>query len=168
MPGVTLTIGVATCAKFVAEYLGLIESATENTSKLRHEPLKSAINWFNHARTCDKDKKLMQTYLDDARHKFMEAISLEDDENKIAAIVGLCMCQKLLGDEKNARINMQKIKDVELTKGAIMRATAKFLLAPPLLREVLITRATFKRTESFETFKNQAIQFNDQLLALPK
>lgn len=148
--------------------MGLLNSAASDTNKLRHEPLKSAIGWFEQAQNCDNDKKRKQSYQEDARREFMKAISLEDDENKIAAFVGLSMCQRLLGDEKNARLNMQKIQGIELTKGAIIRATAKYLLVPPFLRAAVIARATMKRNESFDAFKKKATKFNTKLMALPR
>lgn len=75
-----LTIGIAPCAKFIAEYLGLIQNVPSDISKLRHEPLQSAIAWFNNAKNCT-DKKLMENYIHDARRKFMKAISLANCSN---------------------------------------------------------------------------------------
>ncbi len=106
MPAVTITIGVATCAKFIAEYLGLIESVAKNTSKLCHEPFKSAIAFLKEAKNCE-EVTTMQKYLDDARRNFRKAVSLEEDEKKVCSILGLAMCQRMLGDEVNANINIK-------------------------------------------------------------
>ena len=109
MPAITLTIGVASCATFIAEYLGLIDGAKTNSSIILHESLKSAVDWLENAKNCS-DKTLMQTYLGYALEKFMEAKNREKFENKIAAILGLSMCQLMLGDKSNAEKNIQDIK----------------------------------------------------------
>ncbi len=166
MPAITLSIGVATCAKFVAEYIGLVASATANTSKLVHTPFNSAIEWLNNAKNC-KDPAIMKDYLNDARKGFMDAISLEEDENKIAAIVGLSMCQYMLGDKTNAKNNLQKVNDVTLSIGTITRACAKYALLPEPIRTPLIIHAKLKREENFEEYKTNAQKFNEKVLSLP-
>lgn len=172
MPAVTITIGVATCAKFITEYLGLIESAAINTSKLRHEPLKSAIAWFKNAKNCS-DVAIMKTYLNDARRDFMKAISLEQNENKVAAILGLSMCQLLLGDRVNANRNIQEINDVrlsvvEITKRALKRqpngVSELVLWATPVGRNMLRTRWIMSEEENFETYKEDVMAFNRKLI----
>ena len=165
MPAITLTLGVATCVKFVAEYLGLIESVVDNTSKLRHQPLNSAINWFNNAKNC-KDKATMHTYLDDARREFMKATSLEEDENLISAYVGLSTCQYILGDKTNALENLKMINTIELSNGAIMREIAKYMLLPAILREIMIAKATKARKNAFIVFKSKSLELSNKYLAL--
>lgn len=166
MPAVTLSLGVATCAKFVAEYLGVVASASANTTRLRHAPLNSAVAWLNNAKNC-KDRETMKDYLNDARRGFMDAISLEEDENKIAAIVGLSMCQYMLGDKTNAKNNLQKVNDVTLSIVTITRACAKYALLPELIRTPLIIHAKLKREENFEEYKTNAQKFNEKVLSLP-
>ena len=107
MAAITLTIGVATCAKYIAEYLGLVESVSSNTSAIRHEPLKSAIAFLNEAKNC-KEESLMIKYLDDARRDFRKAVSLEENEKKVSALLGVAMCQSMLGDYFNSKKTYKK------------------------------------------------------------
>lgn len=165
MPAITLTLGVATCVKFVAEYLGLIENVAANTSRLRHEPLNSAICWFENAKN-SKDDATMHTYLNDARREFMKATSLEEDENLVAAYAGLSACQYILGDKINARENLKKINAVELSTGAIIRATAKYLLFPWFIREVKIAKAIEARQEEFKAFRSSTLKLSNKYLEL--
>lgn len=174
----TLTIGVASCAKYIAEYLGLIESVSSDVSKLRHEPLQSAIAWFNNAKNCT-DEELMGNYIHDARREFMKAISLEDNENKISAILGLCLCQHILGDETNATNNLQKIDEVVLTntekiKGAtkgvgfaVLVAHVSLLTGKPILpistAGKMVSRIPQWRIDCFERFKQNAHQLSEKL-----
>jgi len=165
MATLIISFGIATCVKFISEYLGIIEGADSNTQKLRHEPLISALSWLYNANNC-KNKDMMQTYLHDARREFMKAVSLEEDENKITALLGLAMCQQMFGDKINAQNNLARIKDVSLSAGAIARANAKYIVCPPILREVLIAKTTKTRYKDFNHFQAEALRFNTKLLAL--
>lgn len=136
MPALVLNIGVATCAKFIAEYLGLIENTSANTAALRHEPLKSAISWFENANNCTKEP-LMLNYLQDARRKFMEAVSLEEYENKITAILGLSFCQLMLGDRENAEKSIQGINNVNISQAEVIKRAGKEII----LRSDLVLHA---------------------------
>lgn len=174
MLSITLTIGAVTCAKFVAEYLGLIESTTANTRLLRHESLRSAIAWFENARDCN-DSSLMIEYLHDARREFMKAISLEENENKVAAILGLSTCQCLLGDAINSQNNIQKIKEVKLSfseKSIIVAMhIAADIFSPVVMMIAMITKPSIRdhirqREQELEEYKKDALQFNTKLLTL--
>ena len=171
MPAITITIGVATCAKFIAEYLGLIGSTVSNTSVLRHEPLISAIAFLNEAKNCT-DETLMIKYLDDARRNFRKAVSLEENERKVTALLGVAMCQKMLGDYANSKINIQGIKNVTLSRSEIARIRAlqavqhfSHLYVPVMIVPPYIDLMNQRRAD-LESFKNSAMKFNNKLSSL--
>ncbi len=168
MPAITITIGVATCAKFIAEYLGLIESTVSNTSVLRHEPLISATAFLNEAKNCT-DETLMIKYLDDARRNFRKAVSLEENERKVTALLGVAMCQKMLGDYANSKINIQGIKNVTLSRSEIARIrTIQVVFSRTIIGAFAVKKLNLmkKRQDKLELFKISAMKFNDKLSSL--
>ena len=57
----------------------------------------------------------MHSYLDYALRQFTSAKNVEDNENKIDAIVGLYLCRFLLGDENNLISLEEELNEVQLT-----------------------------------------------------
>ena len=56
--------------------------------------------------------------------EFNQAVAVEENENKILALVGLAMCQYLLEETSNANVTFDKINDVTLTRAEIVKYTA--------------------------------------------
>lgn len=48
------------------------------------------------------------------------AVVVEENENKIAALVGLAMCQHLLGDSYNVSVTFHRIDGVCLTRSQVV------------------------------------------------
>lgn len=108
--------------KSIASYLGLIESVQADVKKLLHQSFKSAVQNLKYAKDCSNGEAL--DYLKEARCKFIDAVSVEENENLVSSYWGLAMCQSLLGDEVNACKTMDKICKVLLTTAERNRAIA--------------------------------------------
>ena len=63
-------------------------------------------------------------YIRQARIEFNQAVSVEENENKILALAGLSMCQSLLGDKANASVTCDMISQVELSLPEMAKAVA--------------------------------------------
>lgn len=108
----------------IAAYFGLIESVGGNVQKLLHQAFKSAIQNLNYAQTASSDTSRLD-YIRTAKERFIDAISVEENENLISSYVGLAMCQHLIGDFVNRDITMRNIKDVQLTLSEKTKAVSK-------------------------------------------
>lgn len=111
-------------ATSIAAYFGLIESVGCNVQKLLHQAFKSAIQNLEFAKTASSDQNRLD-YIKTAKERFIDAISIEENENLISSYVGLAMCQHLMGDLTNRDITMQNIKDVQLTLSEKTKAVSK-------------------------------------------
>lgn len=63
-------------------------------------------------------------YIRQARIEFNQAVSVEENENKILALAGLSMCQSLLGDKANASVTCDMISQVELSLPQMAKSVA--------------------------------------------
>lgn len=104
-------IGVASK---IAEYFGLIEGVNTKITKLLHQAFNSAKANLEHARNTTGQNQI--DYIKQARVEFNQAVAVEENENKILALVGLAMCQYLLGDITNANLTYDKVSSVSLTR----------------------------------------------------
>lgn len=119
----SMTIGAAiatmSISKSVAAYYGLIDDPLSEVKAVIqqsiHQPFKSAILNLELAKTSSV-KSQSEEYLKEARNKFIEAITVEQDESLVSALVGLAMCQYLLGDHGNASLTISKISDVHYSR----------------------------------------------------
>lgn len=101
-------------SSMILEYFGLIEGVNTNVTKLLHQAFNSAKANLEYALNTTGQNRI--DYIKQARTEFNQAITVEENENKILALVGLAMCQHLLGDTDNAIITYDKISSVSLTK----------------------------------------------------
>lgn len=116
--------GSLNLATSIAAYFGLIESVGGNVQKLLHQAFKSAILNLEYAQTASSDASRLD-YIKTAKERFIDAVSVEENENLISSYVGLAMCQHLMGDLVNRDISMRNIKDVQLTLSAKTKAVSK-------------------------------------------
>lgn len=106
----------------IAEYFGLIEGVDSKITKLLHQAFNSAV--ANLEVACNSFGQNQIDYIKQARIEFNQSVQVEDNENKILALVGLSMCQFLLGDVSNSKKTYNKINSVELSKAEIVKYTA--------------------------------------------
>ena len=106
----------------IASYLGLIETVSSNVKKLLHQSFESGKQNLKYAQTASGE--IQKQYIQNALRDFISALSVEQDENLISSYMGTAMCQYLLGDIANARISLQQISSVTLSKSEITKAAA--------------------------------------------
>lgn len=98
----------------IAEAFGFIEGVSKKVDKILHQSLKSANEHLESAARCKK-KELQLEYVKSARECYIQAISVEENRNKVIAYCGLALSYYLLCDLDNAKDSLDKIKYVELT-----------------------------------------------------
>lgn len=86
----------------------------------------SAVQNLNYATTASGTNQM--EYIRRAKDLFIDAISVEENENLISSYVGLAMCQHLLGDFQNSSMTIERIKDVKLTLSEKSKAVSKIAL----------------------------------------
>lgn len=91
----------------ILDYTRLIQ---ENIQSFMHIYFKSAYENLNYALNSDGDNQI--SYLKQARNRFIDAASIERNENLILSYLGLAMCQVMLDDVANSKISINKIKTV--------------------------------------------------------
>lgn len=160
MAAITMSIGVASCARFIAEYLNLIESASYNTKKLIHAPLQSAILCLQDAIRSKENEQRFQMLIQDAETNFRNSIPLEENESKVDAFSGLVVCQLFLDDLINAEANFDNMMNVAVSDSVRKKATAVSvisLISPVgiLSRDCLIE----KREMILDIYKERSAQF---------
>ena len=90
----------------IAEYFGLIEGVNTLITRLLHQAFNSAKSNLEYARNASGQDQI--DYIKQARIEFNQAVAVEENENKLLALVGLSMCQYLLGDGYNSRQTLNK------------------------------------------------------------
>lgn len=103
----------------IAEYFGLVETVNTKILKLLHQQFNAAIRNLENARYASGQTQV--EYIKQARTEFNQAVSVEENENKILALVGLSMCQYMLGDSQNADRNFNQISTLQLTRTEICK-----------------------------------------------
>ena len=104
----------------IAEYFGLIEGIDTKMTKLLQQSFNSARLNFEYAQNATGQNQM--DYIKTAKDKFIEAVSVEENENKVLALAGLAMCQLFLKDDANAKLTIDSIKSLELSKGECNKA----------------------------------------------
>lgn len=107
----------------IAEYFDLIETVSSQVDKLVQQALKSAIDNLEYARNAEGQNQVH--YVLEAKNKFMEAVAVEENENKIVALCGLSLCWYFLGKDRKAKRTARRIKRVKLSWSEIIKAMAK-------------------------------------------
>lgn len=165
MAAITLSIGVSSCARFIAEYLNLIESASNNTKKLIHAPLQSALLCLQDAIRSIKNEQRFQMLIQEAEKNFRNAIPLEENESKVDALSGLVVCQLFLDDVLNADANFDNLMNVAISESVKKKATAISVLSlitpvGMLSRDCLIEN----RENILNNYKKRSAQFVMELV----
>lgn len=103
----------------IAEYFGLIEGVGTKVTKLLHQSFISAKMNLEYARNASGQNQI--DYIKEAKTKFIEAVAVEENENKVLALVGLAMCQYYINDCRNAFFTTKEITTVQLTKAELTK-----------------------------------------------
>jgi hypothetical protein len=74
---------------------------------------KSAIENLNYALTASGENQ--KEYLRQARNRFIDATTIEKNENLILSYIGLALCQALTNDMDNSTKTINKIRSVYIT-----------------------------------------------------
>lgn len=106
--------GIINISGRIAEYFGLIEGVSTQVTKLVHQAFISAKDNLEYARTSSGQNQI--DYIKQAKDRFIDAVAVEENENKILALVGLSMCQFMLGDTLSAQRSLERVRNVELTR----------------------------------------------------
>ena len=153
----------------IAEYFGLINGVDTKITKLLHQAFNSAKANLEFARNTSGQNQT--DYIKQARIEFNQAVSVEENENKVLALVGLSMCQYMLGDKYNACCTLDKIKSVELTKAELLKYGAKEMgkkgwpFFPVLTTIILMRNNPFEhRIKMFDEQKEKALKWNCKLI----
>lgn len=78
-----------------------------------HMYFKSAIENLNYALTASGENQ--KEYLRQARNRFIDATTIEKNENLILSYIGLALCQALTNDMDNSTKTINKIRNVYIT-----------------------------------------------------
>lgn len=111
-----------TISKSIASYLGLIDSVSSDVKKLLHQSFESGKRNLEYAQVASVE--IQKLYVQKALSDFINAQSVEKDENLISSYLGTAMCQYILGDIANARISLNKISTVSLSTSEKTKAIA--------------------------------------------
>ena len=150
-------------ASKIAEYFGLIEGVNTNVTKLLHQAFNSAKANLEYARNTTGQNQI--DYIKQARVEFNQAVTVEENENKILALVGLAMCQYLLGEISNANVTFDKINDVTLTRAEKAKYIAKNLSVVLALGGLLLPfNSLEERVVHFELIKRNGLNKRLDLL----
>lgn len=151
-------------ASKIAEYFGLIEGVNTKVTKLLHQAFNSAKANLEYAKNVSGQNRI--DYIKQARVEFNQAVAVEENENKILALVGLAMCQDLLGETSNAHATFDKINDVVLTNAEIAKYSA--LYVPSIIslgaRLLLPFGSLEERVMCFNAMKVNSINKRHKLL----
>ena len=91
-------------------------------TKILHQAFNSAKMNLEYALHASGQNQI--EYIRQARIEFNQAVSVEENENKILALAGLSMCQSLLGDKANASVTCDMISQVELSLPEMAKSVA--------------------------------------------
>ena len=114
----------------ILSYTRLIKNDVQS---LMHMYFKSAIENLNYALTASGENQ--KEYLRQARNRFIDATTIEKNENLILSYIGLALCQVLTDDNENSTKTISKIKNVDISLpddidelGSMMRYSKEWLL----------------------------------------
>lgn len=108
----------------ISNYLGFVESTSKNIKLIMHMDFESAKKHLEDAVKAENDDTRI-FLLRDAVSKFTNAIQLVENEEKIAALAGLSVCNFLLNEKKLAKTYFNQIHKVELSKLEVRKGKAK-------------------------------------------
>ena len=93
--------------QIIIDYVRLVRSDIES---LMHIYFRSALENLNYALTASDGNK--KDYLLQARNRFIDALTVEINENLLLSHLGLALCQHLLGDEINCIKTLERVKNI--------------------------------------------------------
>lgn len=138
----------------IQSYTRLIKS---DVQALMHMYFKSAIENLNYALTASGENQ--KEYLRQARNRFIDATTIEKNENLILSYIGLALCQALTNDMDNSTKTINKIRNVYITLPddieellSMMRYKEEWLtfLFHYMIRRSISSFGTWARNESKE------------------
>lgn len=91
----------------IRDYILLIK---QDIQCLMHLYFRSAYENLFYALNATENN--FQRYIEQAKNRFIDAATVEQNENLILSYLGLSICQSILGDYKNSVLSMERIKDV--------------------------------------------------------
>lgn len=94
----------------ILSYTRLIKSDVQS---LMHMYFKSAYENLNYALTASGENQ--KEYLRQARNRFIDATTIEKNENLILSYIGLALCQALTNDMDNSTKTVKKIRNVYIS-----------------------------------------------------
>lgn len=168
--------GAVNITSKIAEYFGLIEGTSTNVRKLLHQAFISAKDNLEYAGSSTGENQI--NYVMRAKDCFIDAVAVEENENKILALVGLSVCQYFLRDIDGAQRSLDRIQEVNLSSAEKNKALAadvfeKISSLNPInrfinkkLKRKYNDGMSFleKRIYEFEAMKKKAIQMNNKLI----
>ena len=172
----TIIFKATSILKSIAAYLGIIDNIPADVKKLLHQSFLSAIQNLDFAKNSNSENQ--SDYLKTAKREFINAISVEENENLVSSYLGLAMCQFLLGDKDNAHNTLSKISSVQLSTSERNKAIALDIsgindivlgrVAPlPMIwrgvKRVSGTKGSYEisRESSLEEYKKSALMCRD-------
>ena len=138
----------------IQSYTRLIKSDVQT---LMHMYFKSAIENLNYALTASGENQ--KEYLRQARNRFIDATTIEKNENLILSYIGLALCQALTNDMDNSTKTINKIRNVYITLpddieelSSMMRYKKEWFifLAHYIIRRITSSFGTWNRDDSKE------------------
>lgn len=93
--------------QIIIDYVRLVRSDIES---LMHIYFRSALENLNYALSASDGNK--KDYLLQARNRFIDALTIEINENLLLSHLGLALCQHLLGDEINCIKTLERVKNI--------------------------------------------------------
>lgn len=151
----------------IAQYFGFIEGIDSKVTKLLHQAFLSAKNNLECARVSSGQNQI--DYIKQAQSEFIRAVAVEENENKISSLLGLSMCQAILGDYTNAQITFDKIENVELSKAEKVKAGVVDVSPIGSFFRMIVhghpTMSLYEcRKQQFANAKDQALSLKTKLL----
>ena len=151
----------------IQSYTRLIKS---DVQALMHMYFKSAIENLNYALTASG--KNQKEYLRQARNRFIDATTIEKNENLILSYIGLALCQALTNDNENSTKTISKIRDVHISLPDDIKELASMMMyyneSAHFIYKYIGRRAIFRyldfkpnesEEESFDYAFNEAMWF---------
>lgn len=94
----------------ILSYIRLIK---HDVQSLMHMYFKSAYENLNYALTASGENR--KEYIKQARNRFIDATTIEKNENLILSYIGLALCQVLTNDTDNYTKTLKKISNVYIS-----------------------------------------------------
>lgn len=124
----------------ILSYTRLIKSDVQS---LMHMYFKSAYENLNYALTASG--KNQKEYLRQARNRFIDATTIEKNENLILSYIGLALCQVLTDDNENSTKTICKIKNVDISLPDDIDDLESMMKYPAMEWALLLTNYMMRR-----------------------